>query len=148
MTEPSPSRKRSESTFKDYLSALGIVFAAFTVGIVWRALFGEVHDVAEPGPSDYRREWRTYILGLGLALLLTLAPFALVNWSEFSPLGLSGAIGAFAFVQVVVHFRCFMHIDPPRQNVDDLQLILFSTLLLLFMAGGTIWIVANLATRM
>jgi cytochrome o ubiquinol oxidase operon protein cyoD len=65
-----------------------------------------------------------------------------------SPFGLYLAIGGFALVQVVVHFRCFLHIDPPRQNVDDLHLILFSSLLLFFMVGGTIWILANLAMRM
>ncbi len=50
----------------------------------------------------------------------------------------------------MVHFRCLLHIDPPRHNTDDLHLILFSSLLLFFMVGGTIWILvlANLAMRM
>jgi cytochrome o ubiquinol oxidase subunit IV len=56
------------------------------------------------------------------------------------------AIGAFAVVKAVVHSDA-LHIDPPRQNMDDLYLILFSILFLLFMIGGTIWILSNLATR-
>ena len=98
--------------------------------------------------QQYKRELHTYIAGYVLALLFTLTPFALVYWSLLATSGLYLAVGGFALVQAVVHFRCFLHIDPPRQNMDDLQLILFSSLLLFFMVGGTIWILANLAGRM
>jgi cytochrome o ubiquinol oxidase subunit IV len=53
------------------------------------------------------------------------------------------AIGTFAVVKAVVHSDA-LHIDPPRQNMDDLYLILFSILFLLFMIGGTIWILSIL----
>lgn len=104
-----------------------------------------------PAPAseqEYKRELHTYITGYVLALALTLVPFGLVYTSALPARGLALAIGGFALVQAIVHFRCFLHIDPPRQNVDDLYLILFSGLLLLFMVGGTIWILANLAIRM
>lgn len=104
-------------------------------------------DEARSNRAEYRRELRQYLWGYGLAVLLTLVPFGLVNWSVLSQYGLYLAIGAFALVQVVVHFRCFLHIDPPRQNVDDLHLILFSGLLLFFMVAGTIWILGSLAVR-
>ena len=97
--------------------------------------------------EEYRRELRLYIWGVGLALGLTIVPFGLVNWSVMSTVGLYLAISAFVLVQIVIHFRCFLHIDPPRQNTDDLHLILFSSLLLFFMVSGTIWIMASLATR-
>lgn len=98
--------------------------------------------------AEYGRELRGYVRGYGLALALTLVPFGLVYWSVLPALGLALAIGACALVQVVVHFRYFLHIRPPRHHTDDLVLILFTALLLLFMVGGTIWILANLATRM
>lgn len=104
-----------------------------------------------PAPNteqEYKYELHTYVIGYVLALALTFIPFGLVYWSVLAPSGLYLAIGACAIVQAVVHFRCFLHINPPRQNIDDLQLILFSSLLLFFMIGGTIWILANLATRM
>lgn len=97
--------------------------------------------------AEHARELRQYLWGYGLAIALTLVPFGLVNWSVLSPHGLYLAIGAFALLQVIVHFRCFLHIDPPKQKTDDLQLILFSGLLLFFMVAGTIWILASLATR-
>lgn len=98
--------------------------------------------------QEHKRDLHTYIVGYGLALVLTLVPFALVYWSAMATMGLYLAIGTFAIVQAIVHFRCFLHINPPKQNVDDLHLILFSGLLLFFMIGGTVWVLANLATRM
>jgi cytochrome o ubiquinol oxidase subunit IV len=97
--------------------------------------------------AEYGRELRGYLWGYGLAILLTLLPFGLVKWSVLPQHGLYLAIGVCALVQVIVHFRFFLHIDPPRQNVDDLHLILFTGLLLFFMIAGTIWILTSLAAR-
>ena len=99
------------------------------------------------GKSDERREFLFYVWGLGLALSLTLVPFALVHWSAIPRSPLLIAIGAFALVQMVVHFRFFLHLGL-RRTREDLQLILFSTLLLIIMVAGTVWIMASLATRM
>jgi len=57
-------------------------------------------------------------------------------------------IGVAALAQVVVHFRFFLHIGLQRSTRDDLQLILFTTLIITLMAGGTIWILENLHHRM
>jgi cytochrome o ubiquinol oxidase operon protein cyoD len=97
--------------------------------------------------QEERRDFLSYVGGLGLALLLTLVPFALVHWASIPRFALLIVIAAFALVQVVVHFRFFLHIGF-RQKREDLQLILFSTLLLIIMVVGTIWIMASLAARM
>jgi cytochrome o ubiquinol oxidase subunit IV len=94
-----------------------------------------------------RREFRSYVWGFGLALLLTVVPFALVHWVGIPRFPLLIVIGAFALVQMLVHFRFFLHIGF-KQKREDLQLILFSTLLLTIMVAGTIWIMASLAMRM
>ena len=94
-----------------------------------------------------RREFRSYIWGICLALLLTLVPFALVHWIGMPRVSLLIVIGAFALVQVLVHFHCFLHIGF-KQKREDLLLILFSALLLTIMVAGTIWIMASLALRM
>lgn len=101
---------------------------------------------AEPR-HDERREFRACVWGVGLALLLTVVPFALVYWMAVPRRPLLIAIGAFALVQMIVHFRFFLHIGF-RQRRDDLQLILFSCLLLFIMVAGTIWIMASLTLRM
>ncbi|MBZ9558093.1 MULTISPECIES: cytochrome C oxidase subunit IV family protein [unclassified Modicisalibacter] len=98
--------------------------------------------------KERRRELGSYLWGYGLALALTLPPFALVAWSDWPRVTLLWAIGLCALVQVVVHFRFFLHISLARQKREDLHLILFSTLILILMAGGTLWIIFNLYGRM
>lgn len=97
--------------------------------------------------SDERRERRSYLIGTVLSVLLTAVAFATI------PLNLPrGAtmwlIGISAVLQVIMQLRFFLHIDLSRQKREDLQLILFSLLLLIIMAGGTIWILTNLSQRM
>lgn len=94
-----------------------------------------------------RRDFQSYVWGLALAGLLTLVPFALVRWPSLPHVPLLFVVGGLALVQMIVHFRFFLHIGL-RQKRDDLQLILFSALLLIIMVSGTIWIMASLAARM
>ena len=98
--------------------------------------------------DTYRRELRSYLTGLGLAVILTAVPFTLVAWGGMGTATTLWLITVFALLQVIVQMRYFLHIDFSRQKREDLHLILFSTLLLAMMAGGTIWILANLAMRM
>jgi cytochrome o ubiquinol oxidase operon protein cyoD len=97
---------------------------------------------------DFEQEVRFYLIGFSLALLLTLIPFALVAWAELPTSVALLFIAVCGLAQVVVQFRYFLHINLSQQKREDLLLILFSVLLLLIMAGGTIWIMANLAHRM
>ena len=98
--------------------------------------------------ADCVRELHSYVVGYGLALALTLVPFGLVAFTSIARTTLLWIIGSFELVQIIVHLRFFLHVDVSRQKREDLQLILFSTLILLIMIGGTIWIIFNLYTRM
>jgi len=97
--------------------------------------------------QEERREFLSYVWGISLALLLTLVPFALVHWVGIPRFPLLIVIGAFALLQMIVHFRFFLHISFSQKR-EDLLLILFSTLLLIIMVAGTIWIMGSLALRM
>jgi cytochrome o ubiquinol oxidase operon protein cyoD len=97
--------------------------------------------------AEERKELRSYVWGIGLALLLTLVPFALVHWTAMSRVSLLIVIGGFALAQMLVHFRFFLHIGF-KEKREDFQLIVFSVLLLTIMVAGTIWIMASLAMRM
>ena len=107
------------------------------------------HDGIDPAELKQQesREFRSYVWGIVLALVLTLVPFALVHWGVMARRALLITIGAFALVQMIVHFRFFLHIGFKRKR-EDLQLILFSAAVLFIMVAGTIWIMASLATRM
>jgi cytochrome o ubiquinol oxidase operon protein cyoD len=55
---------------------------------------------------------------------------------------------ALGLVQMAVQFRCFLHISLKRSSRHDLQLILFSTLIIALMVSGTLVILFNLRGRM
>lgn len=98
--------------------------------------------------NEEQRERQSYKTGLAAAAVLTAVPFALVATGVAGRGVTLAVIALFALVQVVTHVRWFLHIDLSRQKREDLQLILFSTLLLILMAGGTVWVLADLARRM
>jgi len=99
-------------------------------------------------PSIQTRETMTYVVGYGLALLLTFAAFLLVRLRWLGGQQAFYTILGLGLVQMLVHFRCFLHIDLKRSARADLQLILFSILIVALMVGGTLVILLNLRTRM
>lgn len=105
-----------------------------------------VPDRAECAQQE-RRDRLSYVWGIGLGILFTVVPFALVHERAMSRFKLWIVIGAFGFAQMLVHFRFFLHINFGQKR-EDLQLILFSALVLLILIGGTVWIMGSLAVRM
>jgi cytochrome o ubiquinol oxidase operon protein cyoD len=98
--------------------------------------------------DDKRREVRGYAAGYVLALALTGAAFAAVRWPSFAGGTTLAIVFALALVQVVVHFRFFLHVTLARSARDDLLLILFATLIVVLMVSGTLVILFNLRQRM
>ena len=97
---------------------------------------------------EYRAERNAYLIGYALSIGLTAVPFALVALGALPASSLLIAIAGCALVQIVVHFRFFLHIDLSKSKRDDLQLILFTALIIALMVGGTLWILFNLRVRM
>ena len=98
--------------------------------------------------TGFRRELRAYVIGLVLALALSGAAFALVAWSGWSARATLIAIAVLAGVQLVAHFRFFLHVDLRKSHRDDLQLILFTAVIIGLMVGGSLWIIFNQNLRM
>ncbi len=96
----------------------------------------------------HRRERRRYVIGYGGSLLLTLVVFSIAYLFGIETPGVYMAIGLLGLAQLVVQLVYFLHIDRRRSSREDLDLILFSTLVLLIIIGGTVWILGNLALRM
>jgi len=101
------------------------------------------------GPNDgKRRETWSYVIGYVLALALTGGAFAAVRWPSFAATTTLAIVFGLALVQIIVHFRFFLHISLAKSSRDDLQLVLFSTLIVALMVSGTIVILMNLRERM
>lgn len=94
------------------------------------------------------RETLGYVAGLALAALLTAASFAAVRWPALFGARTFAVICALALLQAIVQFRFFLHVRLKGSARHDLWLLLFSSLIILLMAGGTLVVMANLRDRM
>ncbi len=95
-----------------------------------------------------RSDLLTYVTGYALALALTGVAFGLVYLRLASPGTIFIIVLVLALLQIIVHMRCFLHMSLQRTARADLMLILFSTLIIALMVGGTLVILANLYMRM
>lgn len=96
----------------------------------------------------HRRERRRYVIGYGGSLLLTAAVFVIAYKYGIKTTGVYLSIALLGLAQLIVQLVYFLHIDRRRSSREDLDLILFSTLVLLIIILGTVWIMGNLAVRM
>ncbi|MCX7285554.1 MAG: cytochrome C oxidase subunit IV family protein [Novosphingobium sp.] len=93
-------------------------------------------------------EIATYGIGYGAALALTALAFGLVSWAPFAASTTVRIVLGLGLVQIVVQFRCFLHITLRKSARHDLQLILFSALIIGLMVSGTLVVLLNLHHRM
>jgi len=76
------------------------------------------------------------------------AAFAIVRWPIFAAATTLAVVLGLALVQVGIHFRFFLHVSLRKSARDDLQFVLFSTLIVVLMVSGTLVILFNLRARM
>lgn len=105
-------------------------------------------DSREEIRREERGERRSYLIGLALALILTAAAFGLVAFEVIGGGPGLALLALLAVAQIVVHFRFFLHIDLRQSHRDDLQLILFTALIIFLMVAGTVWILYSQHLRM
>ena len=103
-----------------------------------------IEDTGERGAT-----LRSYLTGFALAIVLTVIPFGLVVTGGALPRSLivSGIFLA-AIAQVLVHLYYFLHLNGSAGERWNLPVILFTTLILVILAGGTVWIMVNLHRHM
>ena len=97
--------------------------------------------------TDRAQETWGYVAGLVVAALLTGGAFAAVHWPAFDRRTFA-IVCVLGLVQTVVQFRFFLHVRLKGSARDDLLLLLFSSIIIGLMAGGTLVLMANLRGRM
>lgn len=87
--------------------------------------------------------------GFVLAIVLTVIPFWLVvSGGDLPRSFIVSGIFLAAIVQVLVHLYYFLHLDASAGERWNLLVILFTALILVILAGGTLWIMINLHRHM
>jgi cytochrome o ubiquinol oxidase operon protein cyoD len=94
------------------------------------------------------RSAKPYLVGLALAAVLTAIPFALVATHALPRFATLVVIAVAALLQIGVHLRFFLHIGVRSTPRENLVAMAFAAVLILFMVGGTLWIMVDLHYRM
>jgi cytochrome o ubiquinol oxidase operon protein cyoD len=89
-----------------------------------------------------------YLVGLGLAILLTVTSFFVAGtdlvWQPSIPV----AIVVLAIAQMGVHLVFFLHITTGPDNTNNVMALAFGLLIVFLVIGGSLWIMANLDQNM
>jgi cytochrome o ubiquinol oxidase operon protein cyoD len=101
-----------------------------------------------PPSPEKNNDIRAYVFGYAMALALTGAAFAAVRWQVVTARATFAIVLALALVQLVVHFRFFLHVSLRRSSRDNLWLVLFSGLIIALMVSGALVVLFNLRQRM
>ena len=91
---------------------------------------------------------RTYLLGLGLAIILTLASFgAALTHVIWSP-GLPVFLAVLAVAQMGVHLVFFMHVNATEEGENTVLALGFGIFIVLLVVFGSLIIMHNLSNFM
>ncbi len=99
-------------------------------------------------PADIAKGLRSYLLGLGLATLLTAASFWAVTTHLIYGPGVPVAVLVLAVAQMGIHLVFFLHITTAPDNTNNVLALAFGTLIVCLIVFGSIWIMANLNHKM
>jgi cytochrome o ubiquinol oxidase subunit IV len=89
-----------------------------------------------------------YLIGLGLATLLTAVSFYLggtaLIWHPAIPM----ALVVLAVAQIGIHLVFFIHITTAPDNTNNVLALAFGVLIVTLVVGGSIWIMHHLNANM
>lgn len=102
-------------------------------------------DVAPGAPHDRMiSEVAAYVIGLGLALLLTGVSFWVASTSVLWGPGVAVGLVVLAIAQMGVHLVFFLHITSGPDNANNVLALAFGVLIVFLVMVGTIWIMAHM----
>jgi cytochrome o ubiquinol oxidase operon protein cyoD len=90
----------------------------------------------------------SYSVGLGLAILATIASFAVSQTDLLWPPGVTTGLIVLAFAQIGVHLVFFLHLGTGPDNTNNIIALTFGLMVIFLVITGTIWIIANLNANM
>lgn len=91
---------------------------------------------------------RGYLIGFGLAVLLTAVPFALVMTRAFAPGTIALVITGLAIVQILVHMIFFLHMDTRSEGGWTMMAAIFTVVLVMIAFSGSVWVMYHLNANM
>ncbi|ODN71047.1 cytochrome o ubiquinol oxidase subunit IV [Methylobrevis pamukkalensis] len=91
---------------------------------------------------------RGYVIGFGLAILLTAASFAVVQTDLVYPPAVISALVVLAIGQMGVHLVFFLHLTTGPDNTNNAVALAFGVFVVVLVVLGSIWIMSHLNHNM
>ena len=109
----------------------------------------EKHNVAPGAPHDSLvSETVSYVIGLGLALLLTGISFWVASTGALWGPGVAVGLVVLAIAQMGIHLVFFLHITSGPDNTNNVLALAFGVLIVFLVMIGTIWIMGHMNANM
>jgi cytochrome o ubiquinol oxidase operon protein cyoD len=90
----------------------------------------------------------SYLIGLGLAALLTIVSFFIARTTLVWQPSIPVALAVLAIAQMGVHLVFFLKITTGPDNVNNVMALAFGVLIVLLLIGGSLWIMLHLNHNM
>jgi cytochrome o ubiquinol oxidase subunit IV len=99
-----------------------------------------------PGVADQESTANvlSYTVGLGLALLLTIASFVVSQTNLLWAPGVSAGLIVLALAQIGVHLVFFLHLGTGPDQTNNILALAFGVLVVFLVIAGAVGIMANL----
>ena len=98
--------------------------------------------------QETRANYLSYTVGLGLAVLLTIASFVVSQTNLLWPPGIPIGLVVLAFAQIGVHLVFFLHLGSGPDHTNNIVALAFGLLIVFLVIAGSVWIISNLNANM
>ena len=109
---------------------------------------GHDHDHGHAHDSAAHGSLKSYLVGFGLSIVLTLLSFGLVMTGVVPrSLALPGVI-VLCVAQLLVQLVFFLHMSTARAQRDNLSTFVFAVFVIAIIVGGSAWVLHNMNANM
>lgn len=109
---------------------------------------GRDQDDSAPGDNPVAKGILAYLIGLGMAVLLTVASFVMAGTDLLYGPSLPVALIVLAIAQIGIHLVFFLHLTTAPDNTNNVMALVFGVFIVFLVIGGSIWIMGHLNGNM
>src|ERR1700704_628253 len=93
-------------------------------------------------------DFLSYTVGLGFAILATIASFVVSQTDLLWPPGVPVGLVVLAFAQIGVHLVFFLHLGSGPDNTNNILALAFGVFIVFLVIGGSCWVIPHLHATM